>query len=278
VKRIIRLTMLFIFFLAIFPVVRADEEIVSSDVVYGEKLKLSIVLYKDVGEIDPDWDYYAVKVTLEDIYAKDDFYNGILYAKVWIKFPSYADEVPSNHLPKAGWYWSQERLSFSYQGIGFSIYAPAYGVSYDLYDSGGYRVAYWYMYGESCLIGFWYVFEDYTSLAVGVRIPQGESISVQTTAWASWYRFWVFFFTYDSQESVGTAVVEDNPEKLDSLAGDLDRDGDVDSYDFYLFAGAYGSREGDDNFDMRADLDMDGKVDSYDFYLFAGNYGTNVEL
>jgi hypothetical protein len=58
-----------------------------------------------------------------------------------------------------------------------------------------------------------------------------------------------------------------------TLQGDVDGDGDVDRYDFGIFAGAYGNTAGDPNYDGRCDFDSDGDVDRYDFGIFAGNYG-----
>jgi len=55
--------------------------------------------------------------------------------------------------------------------------------------------------------------------------------------------------------------------------GDIDDDGDVDSYDFYLFSGAYGTDVGDQYYIPDADFDNDGDVDSFDFYIFSGAYG-----
>jgi len=60
-------------------------------------------------------------------------------------------------------------------------------------------------------------------------------------------------------------------------------DGDVDRYDFFAFAGCYGSNEGDPNYNFLADLQgntagtpPDGDVDRYDFFAFAGNYGRSI--
>jgi hypothetical protein len=57
------------------------------------------------------------------------------------------------------------------------------------------------------------------------------------------------------------------------IPGDADGDGDVDSYDFYLFSGKYGLDTDDVGFDRHSDMDGDGDVDSYDFYVFSGKYG-----
>jgi len=60
------------------------------------------------------------------------------------------------------------------------------------------------------------------------------------------------------------------------IPGDINGDGDVDSDDFYIFAGAYGSSVGDPAYNPNADIDGDGYVDSDDFYIFAGNYGKSL--
>jgi len=63
---------------------------------------------------------------------------------------------------------------------------------------------------------------------------------------------------------------------LVTIPGNMDGDGDVDSYDFYLFSGKYGSSIGDPTYIPEADIDGDGDVDSMDFYIFSGKYGQSI--
>jgi len=56
--------------------------------------------------------------------------------------------------------------------------------------------------------------------------------------------------------------------------GDFDNDGDIDIFDFVLFAAAYGSELGDDNYNAAGDFNNDGHIDIFDFVLFAAVYGT----
>jgi len=54
--------------------------------------------------------------------------------------------------------------------------------------------------------------------------------------------------------------------------GDIDGDGDVDRYDLGIFAGVYGTSEGDSNYMPEVDLDNDGDIDIYDLGILALNY------
>ena len=57
------------------------------------------------------------------------------------------------------------------------------------------------------------------------------------------------------------------------ILGDVDNDGDVDSDDLHLFAGAYGFDSERGNFNPEADTNRDGNIDVGDLYLLARNYG-----
>ena len=58
-----------------------------------------------------------------------------------------------------------------------------------------------------------------------------------------------------------------------SCPGDFNRNGAVDLSDFLAFAGAFGTRSGDANFDARMDLDGSGAIDLSDFLAFVGVFG-----
>lgn len=57
------------------------------------------------------------------------------------------------------------------------------------------------------------------------------------------------------------------------LPGDVDGDGDVDISDLALLLGAYGSCEGDSNYNAYADFDEDGCVGLMDLSVLLSNYG-----
>lgn len=190
------------------PLVQASQEIIDSDTNSGTKLKVSAVLYKDVGEIDPNWDYYAIKVTIEDIYAKNNPWKGPMYADIWIYIDQGADEVPTNHKPKAGWAGGEYSFSFSFMGIGFSGQAPAYGVSYETRYWTYLFSPHWSFSGE-LFEGhvWWFIFSDYAEAAVGVRVAQGAKPGFAVAARVAWYRLVGIWFIYVTDEYVGGVFV-----------------------------------------------------------------------
>jgi hypothetical protein len=194
-----------------------SHEIIDSDTKSGKRLKISLVFYKDTGEQDPKWDYYAVKATIEDIYAKNDFWNGPLFADIWLYFPDWCEEVPTNHKPEAGFRLSEGEGSFGYQGISFNMKFPAYWISYESSKTKfpGWLYVHWSYDGAWGPFAFWYyVFKDYTDASIGIRVPQGKKPYCYMAGWAAWYRFWIFVFTYEGKEMVQWCYV-DPPEILE---------------------------------------------------------------
>lgn len=194
-----------------------SHEVIDTDFKTGKRLKVSAALYKDTGEIDPKWDYYSVKVTIEDIYAKNDFWNGPLFADIYVYFPDWCDEVPTNHVPQAGWRWTEGIGSFGYKGISYNVKLPAYSISYESSKTKykGWLYCHWSFDGAWDAIAYWYyVFKDYTEASVGVRVPQGKKPYCYVAGWAAWYRFWIFAFSFDGKEMVNWVYV-DPPEPLE---------------------------------------------------------------
>jgi PKD repeat protein len=58
------------------------------------------------------------------------------------------------------------------------------------------------------------------------------------------------------------------------LAGDVDRDGDVDLFDAVRLLNIYGEKEGGGSYDVNCDLDCDGDVDLFDAVRLLSNYGS----
>ena len=57
---------------------------------------------------------------------------------------------------------------------------------------------------------------------------------------------------------------------------DFDGSGTVDIPDFLLFVDAFGSKEGDENYDSKYDLDGNGEIGVGDFLIFVDNFGKTV--
>jgi hypothetical protein len=139
-----------------------------------------------------------------------------MYADVWVYWPSYADEVPANHEPTAGFRASMITVNFGFAGISLSFPIPAGWVSYDTptRDDTYYRI-HWRVSGESGGWAWWFIFEDYAEFAVGVRVPQGRKPTVYASGKLVWYRFYIAWFSYVTQQTVSWVRVDPPP------AGDI---------------------------------------------------------
>ena len=179
------------------PAVYASQEIVASDYHYGTQLGISVVLYKDTGEQDPNYDYYAIKVLLADVMYQNDYWTGPLKATVRIAVPLWAGEPPGSHQPPAGFYWSQNHVTFGFQGISFGMDLPAYSVSYSTSTDDNFRYFDWSVDGS----GWWFAFDDWAEFSVGIRVPQGYHPGVWAGGWIAWYTYAGLVFVYNSQES-----------------------------------------------------------------------------
>ncbi|MCW4039595.1 MAG: hypothetical protein NWE83_02460 [Candidatus Bathyarchaeota archaeon] len=107
-------------------------------------MKVVVMFYKDTGEIDPNWDYYSIRIQIEDIYSKNDPYVNPGDANVWVNCPSQAQEAPINHKPTAGFYSGEGDITFSFHGISYTIHRNAKYVYYNEFSNGpGHRGFHW---------------------------------------------------------------------------------------------------------------------------------------
>ena len=81
--------------------------------------------------------------------------------------------------------------------------------------------------------------------------------------------------TYTSETMFQAFIVIRHESPL-ARNGDMDRDGDVDFSDFLLFTSAFGTMEGELEYNPSADLDGDGAVVFSDFLIFASAFGKPV--
>ena len=63
-----------------------------------------------------------------------------------------------------------------------------------------------------------------------------------------------------------------------SPAPDFDGSGVVDFADFLLFVKAFGSKEGQEQYESKYDLDSNGEIGLPDFLFFADNFGTDLNI
>jgi len=98
-----------------------------------------------------------------------------------------------------------------------------------------------------------------------VPIDLPESVEVDAASGVVTARVTHFSIYGVQTETVGSEDGAPNP--------DLTGNGFVDFDDFLLFAGAFGSRPGDGNWNPQADLDENDSINFDDFLLFAGSFG-----
>ena len=102
------------------------------------------------------------------------------------------------------------------------------------------------------------VFLNNTKLTFPSTAPP-RSISTNGT-----HYFIYFAFTFNSLYELTVAF---------PIVGDVDYDGDTDIFDIVRMAGAYGSEEGDADYNAHCDLDDDGDIDIFDIVKAATHYG-----
>ncbi len=81
--------------------------------------------------------------------------------------------------------------------------------------------------------------------------------------------------TDNAQATTHAITTNDNGDDAAPLP-DFDGDGTIGFGDFLIFAGAFGSRDGDEKYDARYDLSGDGEIGFSDFVIFAQNFGKEV--
>jgi len=63
---------------------------------------------------------------------------------------------------------------------------------------------------------------------------------------------------------------------VNPLPGDVDGDGDVDIFDLFAVASAFGTVQGDAGYNPDCDFDSDGDADINDLYTCGSNFGVGV--
>jgi hypothetical protein len=166
------------------------------------KLGLDAVMYHDWSSATPQYDYWVIEVTLNDLMYKNTSSDKIeihpWIATITLEMNPWCQEIPTNHLPEQGSYGnSPESISFSYMGIGFSMQGSAYRVLFDefLNQTTNELVCRWTLeYGSLGMIPTGYPWTDYTQVSIGVRTPVGMKPTVQVGASNIWYAHYTHGF------------------------------------------------------------------------------------
>ena len=126
--------------------------------------------------------------------------------------------------------------------------------------------------------------QDSTSLRIGVSSLSGSATA--NAGWVGTVRFRATAMFSDTEVwLLGAELTRDGETEAISPAlgvalqvtalpsPDFDGNGQVGFSDFVVFAGAYGSRPGDETYRAKYDLNGDGGIGFDDFVIFAGRFG-----
>lgn len=168
----------------------ADTPIIASNYLYSGDGVLCVAgaLYKDTSEQDPNYDYYAIKVTMADATYANDPNRGPLIAHVRIAVSLIATETPANHQPIAGQITQQSPITFSYSYITFSAELPCQTITYTISTDSNYRYFDWHVDGYTGWHwGTSWVFKDWSDFNVGIRVPQGFKPTIWIQGTGDWF-------------------------------------------------------------------------------------------
>jgi len=132
----------------------------------------------------------------------------------------------------------------------------------------------WYWYAECCIYGADNFTGSGTMFVMTFSVKKQLNTSVATHL--------VFNRTILADTIAGNIeheVIEGLvliPGLSDGYKGDIDEDGDVDIHDIVTMVNAYGTEEGEPDYDPRCDLDIDHRVHISDIVIASGNYGKSI--
>lgn len=174
--------------LAFIQFASADTPVIVSDAKDSDDglLRVSGALYKDTSEQDPNYDYYAIKGTLQDLMTAGNLEYGPLVAHMRIAVPLVATETPTNHMPQAGTTYEQLPITFTYSYISFGAQLPTQTITFASSSDATFRYFDWHVDGWSGWHAW--VFEDWCDFNIGIRVPQGYLPTAFIQGLGDWYQ------------------------------------------------------------------------------------------
>ena len=192
------------------PVMGQQSTVATNTISDPGNFALSTTLIRDTGETDTLYDYYAIRVTVDNLQ-----YYPVSDVMVELNLPAYAEEIPPNsHQPVEGDYWGGAHdVTFSYQGISFSMTVGG-GHTDPLWTgasspSGRTRMIRWHQ-GTFCLQICYYPFWDLAEFALGFRVPQDAGAYAYVLMNALGYWFYWSFVSYSPPGGTGGGGGADN--------------------------------------------------------------------
>lgn len=217
-------------------VVRVIPEVVDlgSGSVIGEEFTVAVAVEDVVGLFG-----------LEVMFYWDDEYLEYVNHTMTVGFENFSDPIPPS--PHAG-----------------ILHEPVIGLA-DLVYADWYWWAAGNLYGADNFTGCGTAFVMTFRVRNQSDAPVATYLTLNTTNLADAHAFAI-----NHTDVNGVVLI---PGLSGGYLGDVDEDGDVDIFDIVMMVKAYGSEDGEPEYDPRCDLDRDNKVQLSDIVIAAGNYG-----
>lgn len=178
------------------------QTIIGSDYKASGRLRLSLVLYQDNNEKDPNYDYYLAKASVYDGYGYPISNAYASNLNLRMALPPNAEQVPtSGYSPKAGTQLSTNPVTISggfsaygvNAGISVSVKMPMQTIQFSTFNN-GYLYADWTAtrtpFGGSVIDG------TVAEFAFSFRVPQGQAVHVWAGTSASWVVFATRYYAF----------------------------------------------------------------------------------
>lgn len=149
--------------------------------------------------MESNYDYYTVKVRLQDIKWHNDYWVDPWFSKTFVKLYGGSSNDVLDYDPTAGLISTQFSITFV---AGITIYLPAGYIYYNEAQDGPCWKSTWDVQGAILGIAFNPVWKVYSEYAIKYQVSEGAGISTFCKGTATWYlnHAWLYI-TYVEYES-----------------------------------------------------------------------------
>jgi hypothetical protein len=180
-------------------------------------------LHKDTDEIDDEWDYYTIQVTLEDTYYDGITYINPMNAHVRIAYRAQINGQEQQvtrytYAPGAGLHsGGQQFVTITVSFLSVDVWIPTKQVTVSESYDGYWHYFDWDVTGQITPYGF--IFDPdspFAQFAVNIIVPQDAEVYAHAQGWLNWFIYYPggIWANYDQDTAYWASV-----DNLGSLRG-----------------------------------------------------------